>query len=225
MEAQGCEIRRLKRLVHSLSKQVLALGGKLDDDDERSVLGLTLSPRGSVSLEVPSTLDRRDSSASTGSISSGLSTFSVSTPSEELFPPVWPTQYSDFKLAEDDIEVPGPKLVVAQEAEPQAQVAPAVVASFSFPGPAPLPPLATPKLPTFPAVVIGRPVALPDRRHSVLDSPSPSPGDGGWRAGPLPPCASPEALFAAPRLHDAGISPALLVRKSWASEGGRTETL
>ncbi|GAA5944371.1 hypothetical protein JCM3775_002900 [Rhodotorula graminis] len=191
IEAQDVEIRRLKIRVMALEDQVISLGGTLEPLERLSTpLGITTSPRGSVSLEVPPLVDRRDSSASWLSTSSDTSASSRRASSDELFPPVWTlsSSRSSLPLVEDEDEGVVPDLVVAELAATSL----AGPDEYAFPRPPMLPSLALPALPTFPvspspSSATAQVGAWPPRRGSTLD---PLTSLVEWRVCAPPQCAS-----------------------------------
>ncbi|GAA5907756.1 hypothetical protein JCM8208_005509 [Rhodotorula glutinis] len=207
------EICRLKAYVLALEDQVVSLGGTLDPLRRQSApLGITTSPRGSVSLEVPPLMDRRDSSASWLSTSSDTSASSRRASSDELFPPVWSSSSrSSLPLVKDEDEGVVPDLVLAE----LSAISLAERDDYAFPRPPTLPPLALPALPSFP--VLSAPASSsspatqagmwPPRRGSTLD---PLSSLVEWRVS-APPCASAGPL-SSPILLGGCISPVLSLR-------------
>ncbi|GAA5838578.1 hypothetical protein JCM9279_003284 [Rhodotorula babjevae] len=213
IEAQDSELRRLRSRIIALETQVVSLGGNLKPFRRPSAsLGITTSPRGSVSLEVPPFVDRRDSAASWLSTSSDTSASSRRASSDELFPPVWSlsTSRSSLPLVEDEDEGTVPDFVVAELAATSL----AEPNQYAFPRPPTLPPLALPALPTFPvsptassaspATQAGR---WPPRRSSTLD---PLASVVEWRVS-APLCGSAGPL-SSPVLLGGCISPVLSLR-------------
>ncbi|BGP36479.1 hypothetical protein JCM10449v2_000380 [Rhodotorula kratochvilovae] len=219
IDAQDKEIRRLNALVRRLSRQVLSLGGTLEDE-ECVRYATTSSARPSISLEVPpsspaSSLawsDRRDSSASSASA------FSLATPSDEP-PQVWPASYFDFRLSMDD-KAP------AEPARREKAVAPPSSSSsgYTFPSPPPHVSLVIPSYPTFPTAVA--PSAL-SRALGTNSRPLPSSSSTTYHPA-LEPCTahygtSEDLAFTAVDAAG-GVAPALVLYAPEQFERARTRT-